>query len=101
MRSFAEGAEAIGEVDARLAAVGLEHGRRSTRGGSWSSGERVRPARRSRAKAIEAQHSVETTGILRVKAWQDFSWLKAGFSTRQGGVSRVYGGDSGSSELNL
>ncbi len=33
-----ESPEAIGDVDARLAAIGLHHGRRATRAGSWSGG---------------------------------------------------------------
>jgi len=32
--------------------------------------------------------------IVRVKAWEQYPWLRHGFSTRRGGVSRVYGGNS-------
>jgi YfiH family protein len=38
----------------------------------------------------------EVTGIeiVRVEAWQEYSWLLHGFSTRTGGVSAAYGRDS-------
>jgi polyphenol oxidase len=36
-------------------------------------------------------------GVVRVEAWKKFPWLLAGFSTREGGGSTVYGED----ELNL
>ena len=36
-------------------------------------------------------------GVVRIKAWEKFSWLHAGFSTRQGGGSVAYG----EGELNL
>jgi hypothetical protein len=35
-----------------------------------------------------------TVGIERVAAWNVYGWLRHGFSTRQGGVSTVYGRDS-------
>ena len=30
--------------------------------------------------------------VVRVVGWERYAWLKHGFSTRVGGVSRVYGG---------
>lgn len=44
-------------------------------------------------KAVEDK---EVTGIevVRVPAWDQYNWLRHGFSTRAGGVSAVYGGDS-------
>ena len=33
-------------------------------------------------------------GIVRVAAWGSYGWLRHGFSTREGGVSIVYGGNS-------
>lgn len=33
-------------------------------------------------------------GIERVAAWDAYKWLRHGFSTRQGGVSTIYGGNS-------
>jgi hypothetical protein len=35
-----------------------------------------------------------TVGIERVAAWGQYKWLRHGFSTRQGGISTVYGGNS-------
>jgi polyphenol oxidase len=32
----------------------------------------------------------EAIGVVKIAAWEEFSWLKAGFSTRQGGSSLVY-----------
>ncbi len=92
-----ESANAIGAVDELLAAVGLEHGRRSTRRASWHDGERIgrgsgavrqvaaRPARRS-ADAREGAR------VVRADWPVDAAWLRHGFSTRGGGVSTVYGG---------
>ena len=42
-------------------------------------------------------------GWLGVPGWENLDWLWHGFSTRQGGVSRVYlaGGENGPNELNL
>lgn len=33
-------------------------------------------------------------GVLQIASWQSYKWLRHGFSTREGGVSTVYGGDS-------
>lgn len=35
-----------------------------------------------------------TVGIKQVKEWGRYDWLRHGFSTRQGGVSTIYGGHS-------
>jgi YfiH family protein len=42
-------------------------------------------------------------GLVGVPGWERYAWLRAGFSTRLGGVSRVYGagGAGESGELNL
>ena len=40
--------------------------------------------------------------VVRVAGWERFGWLRHGFSTRKGGVSKVYGEDSfGCGTLNL
>lgn len=36
----------------------------------------------------------DSIDVVRVKTWEQYPWLRHGFSTRRGGVSRVYGGDS-------
>jgi YfiH family protein len=96
-----ESRQAIGEVDARLAAIGLDHGRRATRTGSWSGGERVRAPKISPQQPPAAKSK---TAVLRIPAFDQLPWLRAGFSTRQGGVSQAYTGDPGPNskgELNL
>ncbi len=86
------GSEAgIGGVDEVLASAGLKHGRRSTRNGSWMGGERVRrppPIDRSGAPPASPR------SLLAAADWGSLSWLRHGFSTRAGGVSTVYGGQS-------
>src|SRR5271156_410787 len=98
MSNWQESAEAIGAVDRVLASVGMKHGRRATRKGTWKNGERVK------SKKIKVEAAVETAGaakkrvgkvsdvrVVRVPGWEQFPWLAAGFSTRMGGVSETYG----------
>jgi hypothetical protein len=87
-----ESPEAIGAVDALLASVGLEHGRRATRAGSWQAGQRLRQPKSSAAAAEgRTERRSGAPGVLRPAGWDAYSWLQAGFSTRQGGASTVYG----------
>jgi YfiH family protein len=79
--------EAIGRVDAIFAAVGMEHGRRATRTGSWAGGERVRLPK---ASAVAAKGSRKRPGVETVPGWEKYPWLRAGFSTRLGGGSTAY-----------
>jgi len=97
MRRGLESPEAIGAVDAVLAGAGLEHGQRKTRTGSWKNGERVRQAKGS---VERAQPKPRAAGVIEVAAWAKYPWLRAGFSTRQGGYSTVYS-DGEYGELNL
>ena len=90
MTDWLEGPEAIGAVDAILAGVGLEHGRRSTRVGSWKDGERVKALKGSLTQQ-KAPGKRLVSGVVGVPAWERWPWLKAGFSTRQGGGSTAYG----------
>ena len=92
-----DSAEAIGAVDALLASIGLEHGRRSTRGASWRGGERVGQgsgALRKAAKKPVRRRAKAGGGVPVVRAnWPvEADWLRHGFSTRAGGASTVYGG---------
>jgi len=90
MSSWTESSGAIGAVDEVLAAVGLTHGRRATRQGSWKQGERVKEPRRSNEqKALRGRKSAAS--VIRIDAWRNYSWLRAGFSTRLGGLSTAYG----------
>ena len=95
MNDWLESAEAIGAVDAVLAGVGLAHGKRSTRKGAWAGGERVKTPRSSTPSARRSPR--QAPGLIRVPGWEKHPWLRAGFSTRSGGVSTIYGAD----ELNL
>lgn len=94
--AWLESAEAIGLVDAVFAGVGLEHGRRRTRVGSWKNGERIKENRSSQAAILRARRR-GAPGVVRVPAFEAVPWLRAGFSTRRGGASTAYGED----ELNL
>jgi YfiH family protein len=95
MKDWLESAEAIGAVDAVLAGVGLRHGKRQTRTGSWKDGERLKQVRSSGTVAKKAR--LGAPGVVRPEALEALPWLRAGFSTRQGGGSTVYG----EGELNL
>src|SRR5579875_170573 len=83
-----DSAEAICAGDSIFAGAGLEHGRRSTRAGAWHGGERVKTPR---GPVTVSARSGGAPGIVRVEAWEEFPWLRAGFSTRQGGRSNAYG----------
>lgn len=96
MKDWLESAEAIGAVDAVLAGVGLTHGKRRTRSGAWKDGERVKQPRSSNAAPAKGSKT-GAPGVVGVPAWEKLAWLRAGFSTRQGGDSTAYG----DSELNL
>jgi YfiH family protein len=87
MTKWLESSEAIGAVDAVLAGVGLQHGRRATRTGSWSGGERIKLAKSSSGGEVARPGAA---GVVKIAAWERYPWLQAGFSTRQGGGSRVY-----------
>ncbi|MES2393626.1 MAG: peptidoglycan editing factor PgeF [Acidobacteriota bacterium] len=99
--AWLESPEAISAVDDVLAAVGLHHGTRSTRTGSWAGGERVRSPKSSAPKAPAPRAS--SAGLVQIPAWSKYPWLRAAFSTRQGGVSTIYTGEDpkAKGELNL
>ena len=91
--------EAIAAVDALFAGVGLEHGRRATRAGSWQNGERV-PIRRTSTipPRTSTKRPRRTPGLIRPAGWEAYPWLRAGFSTREGGATTAFGYPS---DLNL
>jgi YfiH family protein len=99
--AWLESPEAISAVDDVLASVGLHHGRRSTRTGAWSAGERVRPPKSSRPQAPTPKAA--SAGLVTIPAWSKYPWLRAAFSTRHGGVSTIYTGEgpTAKGELNL
>ena len=96
MKDWLESADAIGAVDAIFAGVGLEHGTRSTRTGSWKDGFRIKHPKSTPATQNSPQSRL-SAGIVRVPQWDRWPWLQAGFSTRRGGGSSAYG----ESEQNL
>lgn len=101
MKDWLESAAAIGAVDDVLAQVGLTHGQRKTRANAWKGGERVKPLRSSQAAPSNASAKKLNPGLVGIPAWQDVQWLRAGFSTRHGGASTVYGDGELNRELNL
>jgi len=102
MSNWQESAEALGAVDRVLASVGMKHGRRATRKGTWKNGERVKS---KKIKLEAADTTAVSRGkkragkllgdarVVRVQGWEKYPWLAAGFSTRLGGVSEAYGPD--------
>ena len=96
-----ESPEAIADIDARLASIGLQHGRRSTRTGAWSGGERVRAPKSSAPKAPTPKLRAKSAGVLHIPAFDKLPWLRSGFSTRQGGTSRIYTDEGAPGEQNL
>src|ERR1700728_3565845 len=95
MKQWLESAEAIGAVDDILANVGLTHGNRKTRTGAWKNGERIKRPRTS--ATTSKKRKLGAPGVVSVPAMEALPWLRAGFSTRQGGASTAYG----DGELNL
>jgi YfiH family protein len=96
MSNWQESAEAIGAVDRVLASVGMKHGRRATRKGTWKNGERVKSKKIKVDKAgkTAASQDKRLSGdarVVRVPGWEKYPWLAAGFSTRLGGISEAYG----------
>jgi YfiH family protein len=96
MAAQIDDAEAIGAVDAMLAQGGLQHGRRATRtratgrpleqtGSGAGSGAEPRTGH-----VPEAASASCSPGVVTVADWKRFPWLRAGFSTRQGGGSTIY-----------
>ncbi|WP_420238890.1 peptidoglycan editing factor PgeF [Telmatobacter bradus] len=59
-----------------------------------TAGELQRPA----SQPVVASNGVQW---LAVPGWEEYPWLKAGFSTRKGGKSRVYAAPGAPAELNL
>lgn len=90
-------------VDDILAGVGLTHGTRSTRRNTWTEGER-RPVGRKKADAEKAAAAPKQQPlVLRAPLFSEQAGLVHGFSTRQGGYSRVFrpGLPEGYGDLNL
>ena len=93
MSDWKESPEAIAAVDALFASIGLEHGRRATRAGTWEAGERIRQRRTSKPAnaAVSAKKPRRAPGVIRPAGWAAYPWLRAGFSTREGGATTAFG----------
>ena len=97
-----ESREAIAAVDDILAGVGLTHGTRASRSGSWSGGER-KPVGRKKTEAERAAKRPKQKPLILQAPLLQHDGLLHGFSTRQGGFSRVFrpGLPVGFGDLNL
>ena len=97
-----ESPEAIAAVDSILAGVGLSHGTRASRAGSWAEGER-KPIGRKKADAERASTAPKQKPLVLRSPLLQQDGLLHGFSTRQGGFSRVFrpGLPDGYGDLNL
>jgi len=94
--------QAIAEVDEILASVGLGHGRRRTLAGSWQNGQRLpRKPRPTAAKSAAPTSATSQVEPVRAPDWQQYAWLRHGFSARAGGVSTIYNSGNGAGTLNL
>jgi YfiH family protein len=88
----AESAEAIAGIDRFLSIAGMKPGRRATLKGSWLQGERL--PRKIRAKLptappLVAPKTARPLDVVRATNLEKSSVLH-GFSTRSGGVTRIY-----------
>ena len=97
-----ESPNAIATVDGILAGVGLKHGTRASRGESWADGAR-KPVGRKKADAERATTPPKQKPLVLRSPLLQCDGLLHGFSTRQGGFSRVFrpGLPAGYGDLNL
>jgi len=98
-QDWRESPEAIAAVDALFASIGLEHGRRATRAGTWVAGERIRHRKTSPASpSVPTRKPRRAPGVIRPAGREAHPWLHAGFSTREGGATTAFGNPG---DLNL
>ena len=95
----------IQDIDALFQTAGLVRNRRSTPAGIThqlrAHRAAVRAAEDLRPAAPEPVTAANGVRWLPVPGWERQSWLWAGFSTRQGGLSRAYAVEGAPAELNL
>ncbi len=93
------------DIDTVFSTAGLVRSRRTTPAGITvelrSRRARVRAAEELRPAAPEPVTAPNGVRWLPVPGWQRDAWLRAGFSTRQGGLSRAYCAEDAPGELNL
>lgn len=86
------------QIDAFLAIGNLQHSRRNRT--ERNAAEKA--ARKAARPATEQKKRQDVRPeVLRVPAWKQYGWLVHGFSTRTGGVSRVYRPGAAGGDLNL
>ena len=92
----------IEKIDALFASAGLVRNRREksagVRGRAKFQDKRPEELRPAPAEPVRAVNGVEW---VTVPGWERIAWLWHGFSTRRGGVSMAYTGESDPGELNL
>jgi YfiH family protein len=98
---------ALRALDERLSAAGLTPGR-TARAATPPPGKRAGHPANTLPEPSSTTLDDFTPGVLRVPAFAELPWLRAGFSTRENGVSTVYaespeapGGPNSRRELNL
>jgi YfiH family protein len=77
-------------VDDILASIGLTHGTRASRANSWEKGARKPVGKKKKLAAETKKPSEKTVALDRSPALSKFENVVHGFSTRSGGVTRVY-----------
>lgn len=95
---------AIQVIDDILASVGLEHGRRKLgRAGIHRQAKFARDRQPEVEIPPQPQPSVVQSrlSVIQIPNWSRYPWLQHGFSTRTGGVTRVYRPNQRAGELNL
>ncbi len=92
---------ALRGIDALLGAVGLTHGTRRTRPPAQKQSASSAQRTAAQKKAAPKKKITSAPTVLRVPAWERYAWLVQGFSTRPGGVSKVYAPRTLQGELNL
>ncbi len=98
-KEWRESPEAIAAVDALFASIGLEHGRRATRAGTWAAGERIHLRRTATVSPRPSTKKPrQSPGLIRPAGWEAYPWLRGGFSTREGGSTTAFGN---AGDLNL
>jgi len=94
--------DSVEGLDALFEYAGL---RRSLRGKAGARPMGARPDRKTPEELNRPapEPAVAANGVqwLPVPGWEKYSWLRAGFSTRKGGLSRAYCAEEAPGELNL
>jgi YfiH family protein len=104
--STADSEAELRSLDARLEQAGTSRADRRRRVGATSRPPRLEGTNRddfSGRRLLRVEPIAAANGVhwLAAAGWERFGWLWHGFSTRKGGVSLAYSGESAQGELNL